>query len=80
VRIGYSGRAMPAASLEGIALLKITDAPDRPREELWEHHRVPAEEGVIPLRTIVSVLRRLGAGSPALVQIPFAGSPDAQQG
>jgi hypothetical protein len=80
VRIGYSGRATPAASLEEIALPKIANVPDRPREELREHHRLPPEEGVIALRTIVSVLRRLGADSPALVQIPFAGSPDAQEG
>lgn len=70
MRIGYSGRATPAASLEEIALPKIANVPDRPREELREHHRLPPEEGVIALRTIVSVLRRLGQ-----IRRPWSRSP-----
>lgn len=77
---GFTLEDLQRCRPQGIALLRIADAPDRPRRELREHHWLLPGEGAVPPQAIASILRRLGADPPTLVHVPFVGSAGEAEG
>ena len=70
-----------------IRIFHINDAEDLPREQLEDRHRLLPGLGILPLRELVSALRRIGYDKVASVEIfrpeywerdPFALARDAR--
>jgi 2-keto-myo-inositol isomerase len=67
---GGSGlEAIEALDAERLFIFHINDAEDRPREELQDSHRLLPGLGILPLKEIVGVLRRIGYERVASVEI-----------
>jgi 2-keto-myo-inositol isomerase len=66
---GSTVQMIEALDADSVYLFHINDAEDRPREELNDSHRLLPGSGILPLREIVSALRKIGYDRVASVEL-----------
>jgi len=54
---------------EKLFIFHINDAEDRPREELRDSHRLLPGEGILPLKEIISSLRKIGYDNMVSIEL-----------
>jgi 2-keto-myo-inositol isomerase len=66
---GSSIESIDALDARKLFIFHINDAEDLPREQLEDRHRLLPGLGILPLKEIVSALRRIGYDRVASVEI-----------